>query len=85
MNDLCMVKDLHGSKAWVHFPKAFYHVIDRGNRRQAIFLDEQDYQRYLSYLPEYETLYPFHLYAHALIWDHCLTDEYQTENSDSTR
>jgi REP element-mobilizing transposase RayT len=54
----------------VHFPNAFYHVIARGNRRQDIFLDEKDYQRYLSYLSEYKTRYQFHLYAYALMRNH---------------
>ena len=46
---------------WVCFPNAYYHGIVRGNRRQAIFLDEKDYQGYLSYVSEYKTRYPFHL------------------------
>jgi len=54
----------------VHFPNALYHVIARGNQRQDIFFDEKDYQRYLSYLSEYQTRYSFHLYAYALMPNH---------------
>jgi len=54
----------------IHFSNAFYHVIARGNQRQDIFLDEKDYQRYLSYLSEYKTRYQFHLYAYALMRNH---------------
>jgi REP element-mobilizing transposase RayT len=54
----------------VHFPNAFYHVIARGNQRQNIFLDEKDYQRYLSYLSDYKTRYEFHVYAYALMRNH---------------
>jgi len=35
-------------KPWVHFPNALYHVIARGNQRQDIFLDNQDYKTYLN-------------------------------------
>jgi hypothetical protein len=59
VNGLLRVKFLHGSAARVHFPNAFYQVIVRINQRQAIFLDEKDYYRYLSYVSEYKTLYPF--------------------------
>jgi putative transposase len=54
----------------IHFPNALYHVIARGNQRQDIFLDEQDYLRYLSYLAEYKSRYQFHLYAYALMRNH---------------
>lgn len=54
----------------IHFPNAFYHVIARGNQRQDIFLDEKDYQRYLSSLSEYKIRYPFYLYAYALMRNH---------------
>jgi len=54
----------------IHFPNALYHVIARGNQRQDIFLDEQDYQRYLSYLSEYKSRHQFHLYAYALMRNH---------------
>ena len=33
-------------KPRIHFPGALYHVISRGNRRQVIFRDEGDYERY---------------------------------------
>ena len=57
-------------KARAHFPNAVYHVILRGNQRQAIFLDPKDYQTYLSYLSEYKLRYPFHLYAYVLVRNH---------------
>ena len=57
-------------KPRVHFPTALYHVIARGNQRQAIFLDEKDFRTYLSFLAEYKTKYSFHLYAYALIKNH---------------
>lgn len=57
-------------KPRVHFHSALYHVIARGNQRQAIFLDEKDFRTYLSYLSEYKNKHSFHLYAYALMKNH---------------
>ncbi len=57
-------------KPRIHFPGALYHVIARGNQKQKIFLDVQDYKTYLSYLSEYKTKYDFQLYAYALMKNH---------------
>ena len=57
-------------KPRVHFSEALYHVIVRGNQRQDIFLDEKDYQTYLSYLSECKARYRFRLYAYALMRNH---------------
>jgi len=54
----------------VHFPNALYHVIARGNQRQDLFLDQKDFQTYLSLLSEYKTRYLFHLYAYVLMRSH---------------
>lgn len=54
----------------IHFPGALYHVISRGNRRQGIFLDEKDMEKFLAYLGEYKSRRPFHLYAYALMKNH---------------
>ena len=54
----------------VHFPGALYHVIARGNRGQRVFLDSQDYQRYIIFLKEYKEKYEFLLYAYALMPNH---------------
>ena len=39
-------------KARVEFAGAVYHVLDRGDRREAIFRDEQDRERFLATLGE---------------------------------
>jgi putative transposase len=36
----------------VEFPGAFYHVMARGNRRQAIFLDKEDGKQFVKTLGE---------------------------------
>jgi REP element-mobilizing transposase RayT len=55
----------------VYYSGALYHVIARGNQRQSIFLDEKDFNTYLSYLSEYKAQFPFLLYAFALMGNHC--------------
>ena len=57
-------------KPRIHFPGAFYHVIARGNRGQKIFRDDQDYERYLSFLREYKARFRFLLYAYTLMPTH---------------
>ena len=57
-------------KPRIHFPGALYHVITRGNRRQGIFLDEKDLQRFLTYLSDCKNRFPFRLYAYALMKNH---------------
>ena len=47
-------------KPRIHFPAALYHVIARGNRREKIFVNEKDYQLYLSFLSEYKDRYGFY-------------------------
>jgi len=55
----------------VYFPGALYHVIARGNQKQTIFFDDSDFRTYLAYLSEYKDKYSFHLYAFALMENHC--------------
>lgn len=57
-------------KPRIHFLGALYHVITRGNRRQGIFLDEKDSQRFLAYLSDCKSRFPFRLYAYALMKNH---------------
>lgn len=59
-----------GRKPRVHFPGALYHVIVRGNQRQATFRSDADRRRYLDLLNQYRTRYAFHLYAYVLMSNH---------------
>jgi REP element-mobilizing transposase RayT len=52
-----------------------YHVISRGNRRQGIFLDAKDLQRFLTYLSDCKNRFPFRFYAYALMKNHHLLIE----------
>ena len=51
----------------IHYPGALYHVITRGNRRQGVFLDERDFERFLTYLSECKSRFAFRLYASGAI------------------
>jgi putative transposase len=57
-------------KPRIHFPGALYHVIARGNRRQKIFVEDEDRETYLHLLREYKRRYGFKLYAYVLMPDH---------------
>lgn len=39
-------------KLRVEYPGAIYHVMNRGDRREEIFLDDEDRQRFLTTLGE---------------------------------
>lgn len=61
-------------------PKDFaYHVLARGNNRQDIFLDEEDYQKYLDILLKYKEKYRFYLYHYVLMTNHVHLVEEPTE------
>ena len=53
-----------------HVPGLIYHIIIRGNNRQAVFLEEEDYRRYLSYLYHYKRKYCFKIFAFCLMTNH---------------
>lgn len=54
----------------LHFSGALYHVICRGNRRQVLFQDTSDYQKYQERLFHYASRYKFLLYAYVLMPNH---------------
>ncbi len=59
-----------GRKPRVHFSGALYHVISRGNQRQALFRSDRDRSRYLELLSHYQKRYEFRLYAYVLMGNH---------------
>ena len=65
-------------KPRIHCPGALYQVIARGNQQQTIFLHQEDYTAYLSYLSAYKAKFQFRLYA-------CATDaqRYRAEKKHS--
>lgn len=57
-------------KPRVEYSGAFYHVICRGNQRQAIFHDDDDRKHYLESLEQYRERYEFTVYAYVLMSNH---------------
>ncbi|HKY06992.1 MAG TPA: transposase, partial [Candidatus Binatia bacterium] len=57
-------------KPRVHFPGALYHVISRGNQRQAIYKDDSDHRRFQSLLGEAVKRHSITLYAYVLMPNH---------------
>lgn len=51
-------------------PKVPLHIIQRGNNRQACFFDEEDYQRYLSWLKEYAEQTGCAVHSYVLMTNH---------------
>lgn len=54
----------------VEFPGAFYHVITRGNNRQVVFRDTQDYRRLLESLTALHQDSDVRVYAFVLMPNH---------------
>ncbi len=54
----------------VEFPGGLYHVISRGNRRQAVFSGDEDRDRFVRKLRDYKKRYGFRLYAYVLLDNH---------------
>jgi len=57
-------------RARIEYEGACYHVVTRGNRKEPIFLDNEDKKRFLSKLRQYKRRYGFLLYAYALMDNH---------------
>ena len=49
---------------------ACYHIITRGNQKQTVFLESQDYEKYLHILAKYKKRYKFGLYCFCLMPNH---------------
>jgi REP element-mobilizing transposase RayT len=47
-----------------------YHIMTRGNNRQRIFSDDDDYQKMLKLVADQKTKLPFYLYAYCLMPNH---------------
>lgn len=47
-----------------------YHIIARGNQKQSVFLETEDYKKYLKILAKYKKRYNFKLYCFCLMPNH---------------
>ena len=59
-----------GRKPRLYYPGAFYHLLNRGNQRQAIFHDDGDYGTFLNYLAETSDRYQLRIHAYCLMPNH---------------
>jgi REP element-mobilizing transposase RayT len=57
-------------KARIPFPGALYHVLDRGDRREAIFHDDEDRQIFLQTLQEVSRRTGWWVHAYVLMSNH---------------
>ncbi len=57
-------------KGRVEFPGAVYHVLDRGDRREAIFDDDQDREAFLRTLSEVCRRTGWQVHAYVLMSNH---------------
>lgn len=47
-----------------------YHVVNRGNNRQPVFIDDADFDKYLELLKRYKGRYGFKFYHYVLVNNH---------------
>ena len=52
------------------YPGAVYHVMNRGNRKDQIFIEEEDYIIFLKMLKKVQRKYPFRLISYCLMTNH---------------
>ncbi|QTN00408.1 transposase [Sediminibacillus dalangtanensis] len=55
-------------RAWI--PGGTYHITARGNRKEALFKEEEDFHRYLETLQSVKRKHPFVLHAYCLMPNH---------------
>ncbi len=59
-----------GREKRIVYPGLIYHVIKRGNNREAVFLENEDYSHYLNCIQRYKKKYEFKLFAFCLMPNH---------------
>lgn len=54
----------------IEYPDAWYHVMNRGRRHEAIFLDSKDYQTFIDLLKAVSEMFKAQITAYALMPNH---------------
>jgi REP element-mobilizing transposase RayT len=54
----------------IQYPDAWYHVINRGRHREAIYLDDQDYSAFIDLLQEASAMWKIRVAAYCLMTNH---------------
>ncbi len=57
-------------KRRIWYPGATYHVMSRGNRRNALFKDRADYIQFLEYISLIKEKFPFKIHSICLMTNH---------------
>lgn len=78
---MIMRKKIMARKNRKWFPGAIYHIMARGNYRQNIFKDDEDFKVFLVLMQDAKTKYGFKLHAYCLMTNHyhLLLETEQTE------
>lgn len=58
------------TKTRILIENACYHVYARGNQKQKIFIEKNDFEFYLKQLEHYKIKYSFYLYGYCLMPNH---------------
>ena len=58
-------------KLRIQYPGAMYHVMNRGDQREAIFRDDEDRQKFLATLGEACQKTEWQVHAYCLMSNHC--------------
>lgn len=54
----------------IYYPGLIYHILNRGNNRQVVFVEDEDYRHYLDILQHYKDKFDFHIFAYCLMTNH---------------
>jgi putative transposase len=54
----------------IQYPRAVYHVMNRGGSRQEVFLDRQDYEVFLNTIGEVHDRWAVEVFAYSLMGNH---------------
>jgi REP-associated tyrosine transposase len=54
----------------IEYPNAWYHVMNRGSRREKIYKDREDYSRFVEILKDTTGLWKLRLAAYCLMPNH---------------
>jgi len=56
----------------IEYPGAFYHVINRGNAGEDIFINDQDRKKFLEYLEKAIERFEIRIHTYCLMTNHVL-------------
>jgi len=54
----------------INLPNLIFHVLNRGNNKQIVFLEEKDYQFYLEIIKKYKEKFGVKIYHYCLMPNH---------------